>query len=170
MAQVNDDYCDCLDGSDEPGTSACSNGKFFCQNKGHKSKILAASRVNDNICDCCDGTDEYQTGSNCSNRCLEEGAEIRRGLVRQIELQEQGLKKRVEYVEAAAAKRQELEKRKEELAVLIAEKDAELSDRIVKRDELQKVVDEETRVRKEAEEAARLAKEAADAAAAAAAA
>ncbi len=42
MSHVNDDYCDCLDGSDEPGTSACSNGKFFCQNKGHK--VQAAFR------------------------------------------------------------------------------------------------------------------------------
>ena len=29
-AALNDDYCDCMDGSDETLTSACSNGYFYC--------------------------------------------------------------------------------------------------------------------------------------------
>lgn len=66
-SQVNDDYCDCLDGSDEPGTNACSNGQFFCafqvKYKQHPTEI-PSSRVNDGICDCCDGSDEWKDVSN----------------------------------------------------------------------------------------------------------
>ncbi|GLH13825.1 Uncharacterized protein GBIM_18314, partial [Gryllus bimaculatus] len=58
-SRINDDYCDCVsDGSDEPGTNACVNGKFYCETD-RLTGYLPAGRVNDGICDCCDGSDEW---------------------------------------------------------------------------------------------------------------
>lgn len=68
--RVNDNFCDCPDGSDEPGTSACPNGKFYCRNAGSTPRFLFSSRVNDQICDCCDGSDEYDGRMNCPNTCV----------------------------------------------------------------------------------------------------
>ena len=45
MSYVNDDYCDCDDGSDEPGTSACSNGRFEILSVFFRKRKLKVSPI-----------------------------------------------------------------------------------------------------------------------------
>lgn len=42
---VNDNFCDCPDGSDEPKTSACQQGLFCCP-----EKKIHSSWVQDGVC------------------------------------------------------------------------------------------------------------------------
>lgn len=105
--KVNDNSCDCPDGSDEPGSPACSNldprsppqplpgspsgttnttnalPGFWCANEGHIAAYVPFIYVNDGVCDyelCCDGTEEYSGvgGISCPNKCAEIGKEWRR--------------------------------------------------------------------------------------------
>ncbi|RZC36903.1 PRKCSH-like domain containing protein, partial [Asbolus verrucosus] len=130
FAQVNDDYCDCPDGSDEPGTSACPNGVFYCTNAGHKPFNLAASRVNDGICDCCDGSDEYAKNRvECPNTCLQLGRHAREEAQRKAELVKAGkhlkaeLSQRgIQLKEEKKEKLEQLQKSKEEAERVKSEK------------------------------------------------
>lgn len=108
FSYVNDDYCDCFDGSDEPGTSACLNGVFHCTNAGHRSRNIPSSRVNDGVCDCCDGTDEYVSNGGCTNTCEELGREARIEAQRLVELHKAGSQLRSDLIEQGKKKKTDM--------------------------------------------------------------
>jgi len=92
--RINDNYCDCQDGLDEPSTSACSHSQavFWCHNNGISSLSIPTSKVNDGICDCCDGSDEYLDHTTvCKDTCNDERMATQEKLL-DMKL---GLKKRV---------------------------------------------------------------------------
>ncbi|KEP55176.1 kinase C substrate 80 kDa-H protein [Rhizoctonia solani 123E] len=98
---INDDFCDCPDGSDEPGTSACPNSIFYCINEGHIGASIKSSRVNDGICEpeCCDGSDE--PSGICPNKCKEIGEKYRVEQETERKLRKTGAKIRSSYISYA---------------------------------------------------------------------
>ena len=112
---VDDDFCDCADGSDEPRTSACAGSvathRFICErdvvDRGHPKRSIPLSHVADGVCDCCDGSDEARglslvaaTAHHCPNRC----ADLERAAAAREHTRQEGLKARAAYAARGQAK------------------------------------------------------------------
>uniref|UniRef100_A0A0E0FK18 Glucosidase 2 subunit beta n=1 Tax=Oryza nivara TaxID=4536 RepID=A0A0E0FK18_ORYNI len=149
--KLNDDFCDCPDGTDEPGTSACPEGKFYCQNAGHSPITIFSSRVNDGICDCCDGSDEYDSNVTCKNTCWEAGKAARDKLKKKVATYKSGVVIRNQEIQKAkvafAKDEAELAKLKGEEKILQG-----LVDKLTEQKKLIEKAEEEERLRKEKEE------------------
>ncbi|KAJ0979125.1 hypothetical protein J5N97_014599 [Dioscorea zingiberensis] len=148
--KLNDEFCDCPDGTDEPGTSACPEGKFYCRNEGHIPLTIFSSRVNDGICDCCDGSDEYQSGIKCPNTCWKAGKAAQENLKKRIATYLEGVKIRKKDVEKAT---NAFAKDEADLAKLKAEEESlrGLVQKLKENKERIDLAEEEERKRKEKE-------------------
>lgn len=153
---MNDDYCDCPDGSDEPGTSACSHLSrfspstpsdhpadgvdvtpalpgFYCKNKGHRPSYLPFQRVNDGVCDydlCCDGSDEWAHvgGTKCEDKCKEIGKEWRKQEEKRQKALTAALKKKKELLAEAGRLQKEIEDRITDLETEVKAQELKIHD------------------------------------------
>ncbi|KIY48740.1 hypothetical protein FISHEDRAFT_42747 [Fistulina hepatica ATCC 64428] len=127
---VNDDSCDCADGSDEPGTSACPDNWFYCTNAGHIGTFIRSSRVDDGLCDkeCCDGSDERP--GLCPNTCKQMNAAYEELRAQELRTRKtvcaSGSKIRSTYVTYAQKEKERLEPLVASLAADIVVHEAEL--------------------------------------------
>ncbi|PWY69569.1 hypothetical protein BO70DRAFT_365842 [Aspergillus heteromorphus CBS 117.55] len=167
LSAVNDDYCDCPDGSDEPGTSACAHLSrnsaltpaerpgnddlelvaalpgFYCKNKGHKPSYVPFQRVNDGICDyelCCDGSDEWARvgGTKCADKCKEIGKEWRKKEEQKQKSMTAALKKKKELLDEASRQRKEVEDNIQRLEGEIQAQELKVKDLQVELEEVEK--------------------------------
>eukprot|EP00484_Ammonia_sp_Unknown_P000480 CAMPEP_0197022504 /NCGR_PEP_ID=MMETSP1384-20130603/3362_1 /TAXON_ID=29189 /ORGANISM="Ammonia sp." /LENGTH=527 /DNA_ID=CAMNT_0042450561 /DNA_START=220 /DNA_END=1803 /DNA_ORIENTATION=- len=127
MKNVNDDYCDCPSNDDEPGTSACNKGRFWCKNEGYRARYIFSSLVNDGICDCCDGSDEASNARvQCRNVCADKAKQELAEFMQQKKKYTEGIKVKNSLLQVAKSKLNEKRHRKQELEAQLADKRQQL--------------------------------------------
>lgn len=140
LSAINDDYCDCDDGSDEPGTGACSGQEatlFHCPNVESTPQVVYASRVGDGICDCCDDSDEaHLLGQRaCPNTCREEGQRQSAEREKKLEDLRAGLKVKLETISQAKQQKQEKEEQIQRINGELPGLEAQLTELLKKKEE-----------------------------------